>query len=123
MYRNNDVLRLAQGEKCLLEAHPYCSGAEGSTTVAAHSNQLIHGKGKGLKADDSMTVWACYKCHEWLDQGTMDKKAKAKLFDKAWKLQVEEWHKIAESLTIKPWRREAAINVLTHIGALHGKNR
>ncbi len=57
MYRDPDLLRLAQGEKCLLECHPYCDGDEGSTTVACHSNEIIHNKGKGIKADDCMSVW------------------------------------------------------------------
>ena len=118
MYRDTDLLKLAQGQKCLLNAHPYCLDDKGSTTVAAHSNQLIHGKGRGLKADDCMTVWACHRCHEYLDQdGFVPKRKKAKLFDEAWYRQVQEWHKLADNPTIKPWRREAARRVLEHIGA------
>ena len=52
MYRDPDLLKLAQGQRCLLNVHPYCDDDEGSTTVACHSNELIHGKGKGIKADD-----------------------------------------------------------------------
>jgi hypothetical protein len=117
MYRDPDLLKLAKGEKCLLECHPYCDGDEGSTTVAAHSNELIHGKGKGIKADDCMSVWACYKCHCWLDQGTASKREKAKIFDRAWYRQVNEWHDIADTISQKPWRKEAAERVLAHIGA------
>ena len=116
-YRDPNLLRLAQGEKCLLECHPYCDGDEGSTTVAAHSNQLIHGKGRGLKADDCMSVWACQKCHHWLDQGPMSKNEKKRLFDKAWFKQVEEWHKVADNPLLKPWKVESAKAVLAHIGA------
>jgi len=45
------------------------------------------------------------------------KRKKAKLFDEAWYRQVQEWHKLADNPTIKPWRREAARRVLEHIGA------
>jgi len=117
MYRDPNLLKLAQGEKCLLQCHPYCSGDEGSTTVAAHSNQLIHGKGRGLKADDCMSVWACHRCHEWLDQGIESKQKKAKIFDNAWYKQVQEWHTIADNPTVRPWQRESARAVLAHIGA------
>ena len=117
-YRDPDLLRLAQGEKCLLNCHPYCLDDEGSTTVAAHSNQLIHGKGRGLKADDCMTVWACHRCHEYLDTGDyMSKQEKKKLFDKAWFKQVHEWVNIADNIALKPWKVEAALRVLQHIGA------
>lgn len=118
MYRDADLLKLAQGQPCLLNCHPYCLGDEGSTTVAAHSNQLIHGKGRGLKADDCMTVWACQKCHDHIDAGSvLSKRQKAKIFDDAWYRQVGEWHKIADTFTIKPWKKEAAERVLKHIGA------
>ena len=120
MYRDADLLKLAQGQPCLLNVHPYCDGDLGESTVACHSNQLIDGKGKGLKADDCMSVWGCYRCHTWLDQGDKSKKEKAKIFDDAWYRQVQEWNKLADSPTIKPWRREAARKVLEHIGAKRG---
>jgi len=44
-------------------------GSEDGTIVAAHSNLLEHGKGRGLKAHDGMTGWLCYRCHTQLDQG------------------------------------------------------
>jgi hypothetical protein len=39
------------------------------SVVAAHSNLLEHGKARGLKADDSMVAWLCYRCHSEYDQG------------------------------------------------------
>jgi hypothetical protein len=116
-YRDPNLLKLAQGQKCLLECHPYCDGDEGSTTVACHSNELIHGKGRGLKADDCMSVWGCYKCHTWLDTGPASKREKAKIFDMAWYKQVGEWWNIADTISTKPWKVEAALKVLQHIGA------
>jgi ferredoxin len=37
--------------------------------VAAHSNQLRHGKGMGIKAHDCYIAWACSNCHAEIDQG------------------------------------------------------
>lgn len=37
--------------------------------MAAHSNLMEHGKGKGLKAHDGMHAWLCYRCHTEYDQG------------------------------------------------------
>lgn len=45
-------------------------GSQDGTVVAAHSNLLEHGKGKGIKAHDGMAAWLCYRCHSQLDQGT-----------------------------------------------------
>lgn len=44
-------------------------GSNDDTVVSAHSNLLEHGKGKGIKADDSMVAWLCYRCHTEYDQG------------------------------------------------------
>lgn len=59
--------------KALLEAvrEAYCMrcGAQDGTVVAAHSNQLRDGKGRGLKAHDYRIAALCYKCHMKLDQG------------------------------------------------------
>lgn len=35
---------------------------------AAHSNFGIHGKGRGIKADDRYTLPLCHSCHRDLDQ-------------------------------------------------------
>jgi hypothetical protein len=37
--------------------------------VAAHSNQLADGKGKGIKASDYRVAALCFNCHMDLDQG------------------------------------------------------
>lgn len=44
-------------------------GCEDGTVVAAHSNQLRDGKGKGIKAHDYRIAALCYKCHMEIDQG------------------------------------------------------
>ncbi|NBS67744.1 hypothetical protein EBT31_02375, partial [bacterium] len=40
---------MAKGMPCLLRVAQKCLGEEGSTTVAAHSNMGIHGKGKSIR--------------------------------------------------------------------------
>lgn len=63
MHRDRKLLDLAEGMPCVM------CGNEDGTTVAAHSNLLEHGKGRGIKADDCMSAWLCYRCHTRLDQG------------------------------------------------------
>ena len=45
-------------------------GIQDGTVVAAHSNQLRDGKGRGLKAHDYRVAALCYACHMELDQGS-----------------------------------------------------
>lgn len=45
-------------------------GARDGTIVAAHSNWSVHGKGKGIKADDNRIAALCFACHSQLDQGS-----------------------------------------------------
>lgn len=120
MYRDKNLLKLAQGQKCLLNAHPYCDGDFGETTVCCHSNEGSNGKGKGIKASDADTVWGCHSCHTWLDQGTASKEEKTTLYYQAYTQQVVEWLKISRSISLKPWKVEAARNVLKHLGINHG---
>lgn len=60
--------------KALLEACreipcQHC-GAQDGTVVAAHSNQLADGKGRGIKASDDCVAALCYTCHSAIDQGS-----------------------------------------------------
>lgn len=45
-------------------------GIKDGTIVAAHSNQLRDGKGRGIKAHDYRISALCYGCHMELDQGS-----------------------------------------------------
>lgn len=45
-------------------------GRKDGTIVAAHSNQLRDGKGRGIKAHDYRVAALCYSCHMEIDQGT-----------------------------------------------------
>jgi len=47
----------------------HCGTIDG-TVIAAHSNQLRDGKGRGLKAHDYRVASLCYTCHMELDQGS-----------------------------------------------------
>lgn len=69
MHRDRKLLDLAEGMPCVM------CGSQDGTVVAAHSNLLEHGKGRGLKADDCMSAWLCYRCHAELDQGNKMSKA------------------------------------------------
>lgn len=44
-------------------------GVRDGTVCAAHSNQSIHGKGRGVKASDIYIASLCFTCHSNLDQG------------------------------------------------------
>jgi hypothetical protein len=69
MYRNKRLLEVVRQLPC-----QHC-GIEDGTIVAAHSNQLRDGKGRGLKAHDYRIAALCFKCHTELDQGKIWSKA------------------------------------------------
>lgn len=63
MYRNKKLLEVVRNAPCM-----NCNGQDG-TVVAAHSNQLKDGKGRGIKAHDYRIAALCYACHMMIDQG------------------------------------------------------
>ena len=69
IYRNKKLLELVRQSPC------QTCGTEDGTVVAAHSNQLRDGKGRGLKAHDYRIAALCFRCHTELDQGTKMSKA------------------------------------------------
>lgn len=84
--RDQAALDACRGEQCYLRIAGVCLGASGAATVVpAHSNQGIHGKGKGIKAFDRFTVPACHACHAELDSGNrMTRAQKALAWDTAY---------------------------------------
>lgn len=68
MFRSKKLLNAARGQQCMIQLPGVCRNNP-DTVVAAHSNQLKHGKGAGLKAHDCFIAWACSDCHAELDQG------------------------------------------------------
>lgn len=78
MYRNDHILKLAQRSPCQI------CGIEDGTVVAAHSNQLRDGKGRGLKAHDYRVAYLCHDCHTNIDQGTeLTKQQRIYVWDEA----------------------------------------
>ena len=64
MYRNKKLLEIVRQSPCQI------CGTRDGTIVAAHSNQLRDGKGRGIKAQDYRISALCYGCHMELDQGS-----------------------------------------------------
>ena len=61
------------------------------TVVAAHSNQLRDGKGKGIKAHDFRIAALCYRCHADLDQGSqMSKDERREVWEEAHRRTIGE---------------------------------
>lgn len=51
---------------------PCCECGKPAPSEAAHSNFSVHGKGRGIKADDKYTISLCSVCHAALDQYRLD---------------------------------------------------
>ncbi len=102
--RNPHLLAMAEGKPCLLLVKEICKD-DRTTTVSAHSNYLFHGKARGRKADDHYSVWACARCHNWLD-GSYNAEflEKRNAFMEAHLRQVLAWRQIAANGTDKDWR-------------------
>lgn len=64
MYRNKKLLEVVRQSPC-----QHC-GRQDGTVVAAHSNLLKDGKGRGIKASDYRIAALCFTCHSELDQGS-----------------------------------------------------
>ena len=78
MYRNKQLLKLISSFPC------QSCGIQDDTVVAAHSNQLRDGKGRGIKAHDYRVASLCFKCHADLDQGTrMSKVERVEFWEEA----------------------------------------
>jgi len=78
MYRNKKLTDAARLLPC-----QHCGTSDG-TVVAAHSNQLRDGKGRGLKAHDYRIASLCYRCHMELDQGAkMSKQERVDMWEDA----------------------------------------
>ena len=60
---NRDSKRLKAIRKMIC-----CACGADAPSQAAHSNFGIHGKGKGIKADDKYTIPLCHDCHRRFDQ-------------------------------------------------------
>ena len=81
--RSKALLKAVASLPCQLCGHPW--------TQAAHSNQLIHGKGRGQKASDIYTAALCLHHHHEIDQGNkLSKQERIDLWTTAWRQTVVE---------------------------------
>ncbi|ARQ46699.1 DUF1364 family protein [Oxalobacter formigenes] len=88
MYRNKKLLDLARhSPMCFC-----CGKVNDGTVVAAHSNQLRDGKGKGIKAYDFRVAYLCNGCHSEIDQGSkLNKQERIERWEEAHRKTVEWW--------------------------------
>ena len=78
IYRNKTLLEIVRDIPC-----QHCETADG-TVVAAHSNQLRDGKGRGIKSHDYRIAALCYACHMELDQGkNLSKQERVEMWEEA----------------------------------------
>ncbi|MBL0142644.1 MAG: DUF1364 family protein [Betaproteobacteria bacterium] len=61
MHRDRRLLDSANGKPCA------GCGRNDGTVVAAHSNDLAHGKGVGHRAHDIFHARLCHACHDFVD--------------------------------------------------------
>jgi len=115
-HRNPALLAMARGRPCLLRVAGVCSGRSEST-VACHSNKAAHGKGGARKADDEYSVWGCFSCHGWLDQGKAPGHTKDMVFMRAHADQVLEWRRISQNPAEKQRDRVAALWAIQNLKA------
>jgi hypothetical protein len=86
MYRNKKLLEYARKLPC-----QHC-GIDDGTVVAAHSNQLRDGKGRGLKASDYRIASLCYTCHTEIDQGKrLNKADRVQMFEDSHRSTIGEF--------------------------------
>jgi len=78
MYRNKKLLEIVREAPCMI------CGIQDGSVVAAHSNQIRDGKGKGLKAHDYRIAALCFHCHYKVDQGSkLSKQERIEAWDEA----------------------------------------
>ena len=114
-YRDANLLAMARGRRCIAMFTQFCKGSDSETTVAAHSTQMAHGKGKALKASDCYSIWACWPCHAWLDAGRNSRQEKVDAFEAAHEIQIREWEQIANDPSETEKNRKSAANALTQL--------
>ena len=76
---------------------------------AAHSNRLIHGKGRGIKASDAAIMALCPADHYEIDNGKNYTKRDLETYQDAYIVK-----------TYAALEREGKINIPAHVWKLHG---
>lgn len=82
-YRNPKLLKLANGAPCSM------CGTQDGTSVWAHSNEIRHGKGMGIKAHDFYGAILCAECHTFYDSGKESREYKDQFFADAMQQTLE----------------------------------
>lgn len=78
LYRDKKLLEKVRNFPC-----QHCFVEDG-TIVAAHSNQLRDGKGRGIKSHDYRIAALCFTCHMELDQGkNLNKQERVEMWEEA----------------------------------------
>ena len=65
-----------------------CVRCGNPNSQAAHSNSAKHGKGRGIKADDSKTVCLCHSCHFQFDTFQLGSRAESEAMFEKWLVRV-----------------------------------
>ena len=65
-----------------------CVRCGNPNSQAAHSNSAKHGKGRGIKADDSFTVPLCHVCHSDFDQYKLGNREQSEKLFERWLVRV-----------------------------------
>lgn len=95
MYRDKNLLEAVRQSPC-----QHC-GIQDGTVVAAHSNQLRDGKGRGIKAHDFRIAALCFKCHYELDQGSkLTKQERLNMWEDAHRATVG-WLFLSDLISVK----------------------
>lgn len=114
-HRNPALLEMARGRECIACTLSGVAICTPDSVVAAHSNQGIHGKAKGRKADDFWSVWLGYEHHHFLDASTAEKEIKVKMFADCHAKQVDLWEEVAYSSSESARFKQAALWALNHL--------
>lgn len=77
-YRNQAILDAANGEECTMGS-PMCNG-DSRTVSACHSDEQVHGKGRGIKAHDIFIFFGCSDCHRWYGSSEIPRSEKREAF-------------------------------------------
>ena len=85
IHRDRKLLDLAHRvNECQFQIEGVCAHYSDHGCEPAHSNELAHGKGTGLKSHDFRHVASCHNCHVEYDTGHMPKVLKRELFRDGW---------------------------------------
>lgn len=92
-YRDRNLLRMARGREPVVQCFMTDRDFE-ETTVAAHPNGCIFGKGMSIKAHDFLVIYIGFNAHSWLDQSGATRQQKESFYWYALEHQMKLYKKI-----------------------------